>query len=152
MTRSTTGAPGPSPRLDPSRPVRVIAEHATVAEALHVMRVAGVRHLPVVTEGVCVGLVLDLDLVAAAVDGVVLPVGRLARRPVPVVEAGLSAAATARAVLAGGLDAALVTDRGLVVGIVTATDALAALARSDGPDDADGGGAPEGGRPTEESP
>jgi len=135
MTRPSpadAGRPHPTLRVDPSRPVRVVAEHTTVAEALRVLRVAGVRHLPVIADGCCVGLLLDRDLIAAAVDGVTAPVGHLARRPVPTVEDGTPAAGTARAVLAGGLDAALVTDAGVVVGIVTATDALAALARSDG--------------------
>jgi CBS domain-containing protein len=127
-TRST---PGPELRLDPSRPVRVIGEHATVAEALRAMRVAAVRHLPVIADGRCVGLLIDRDVIAAAVDGVTTPAGRLARRPVPTVEAGTRAPQIARAVLAGGLDAALVTEDGVVVGIVTATDALAALAHAD---------------------
>ncbi|GLZ49644.1 hypothetical protein Acsp06_58290 [Actinomycetospora sp. NBRC 106375] len=128
-------------RLDPSRPVRVVTEHATVAEALRVLRVAGVRHLPVIADDRCVGLLVDRDLVAAAVDGVTAPVGRLARRPVPTVEAGASAPRIARAVLTGGMEAALVTDDGVVVGIVTASDALATLAHAD-----------DGERPTEESP
>ncbi|MFC5139887.1 CBS domain-containing protein [Actinomycetospora rhizophila] len=139
-TRASAGTT--APRIDPSRPVRVVGEHVTVAEALRVMRVAGVRHLPVIADGLCVGLLLDRDLVAAAVDGVTGPVGHLARRPVPTVEVDATTPRTARAVLAGGLDAALVTDGGVVVGIVTATDALAALAAADGPGD--------GGRPTEE--
>lgn len=136
----TTSPPSPL-RLDPSRPVRVIGEHATVADALRVMRVAGVRHLPVIAEGRCTGLLVDRDLIAAAVDGVTTPVGRLARRPVPVVEAGTPAPGVARAVLAGGVDAALVVESGAVVGIVTATDALAALAHAD-----------DGEQRTEESP
>jgi CBS domain-containing protein len=121
----------PTLRLHPTRPVRVVTDQATVAEALRVMRVAGVRHLPVVADERCVGLLVDRDLIAAAVDGVTVPVGRLARRPVPSVEAGTPAPRVARAVLRGGLDAVLVTEDGVVVGIVTATDALAALAHAD---------------------
>jgi CBS domain-containing protein len=127
----------PALRLHPSRPVRVVTEQATVAEALRVMRVAGVRHLPVVAGDRCVGLLVDRDLAAAAVDGVTEPVGRLARRPVPSVEAGTPAPRVARAVLRGGLDAVLVTEDGVVVGIVTATDALATLAHADGGEDED---------------
>lgn len=129
---TTQSAPqDPTLRLHPSRPVRVVTDQATVAEALRVMRVAGVRHLPVVTGERCVGLLVDRDLIAAAVDGVTAPVGHLARRPVPSVEAGAPAPRVARAVLRGGLDAVLVTEDGVVVGIVTATDALAALAHAD---------------------
>lgn len=137
-TRPTPGPDGtssdPALRLDPSRPVRVVTEHATVAEALQAMRVAGVRHLPVIAADRCVGLLLDRDVIAAAVDGVTSPVGRLARHPVPSVEAGTPAPAVARAILAGGLDAALVTEDGVIVGIVTAADALAALAHADDDD------------------
>ena len=118
-------------RLDPSRPVRVVTEDATVAEAVRAMHVAGVHHLPVIAEDRCVGLLVDRDLIAAVVDGVTGRVGRLARRAVPTVEAGTSAPAMARAVLAGGLEAALVTEHGVLVGIVTATDALVALAHAD---------------------
>jgi CBS domain-containing protein len=128
----TSTRPTPVPlRLDPSRPVRVVTEQATVAEALRVLRVAGIRHLPVIAGDRCTGLLVDRDLVAAAVDGVTGPVGRLARRPVPTVEAGTPAPRVARAVLDGGLDAALVTEGGVVVGIVTASDALVALAHAD---------------------
>ena len=135
-------------RLDPSRPVRVVSEHATVAEALQVLRVAGVRHLPVIAEDRCVGMLLDLDLVAAAVDGVTAPVGRLARHPVPTVAAGASAPAVARAVLAGGMEVALVVEDGAVVGIVTASDALATLAHADD----DPGADPDDQPPVDEGP
>jgi CBS domain-containing protein len=131
MATTQSTPPDPTLRLHPSRPVRVVTEQATVAEALRVMREAGVHHLPVVTGERCVGLLVDRDLIAAAVDGVTAPVGRLARRPVPSVEAGAPAPRVARAVLGGGLDAVLVTEDGAVVGIVTATDALAALAHAD---------------------
>jgi CBS domain-containing protein len=131
--------PGPALRLHPTRPVRVVTAQATVAEALRVMRVAGVRHLPVIAADECVGLLVDRELIAAAVDGVAGPVGRLARRPVPCVPAGTSAPRVARAVLDGGLDAALVTEQGVVVGIVTATDALAALADAGGEDQGEQG-------------
>lgn len=134
-TRSTPGADrpetAPTLRLDPSHPVQVVTEKATVAEALRAMRVAGVRHLPVIAGDRCVGLLVDRDLIAAAVDGITSPVGHLVHGPVPTVEACTAAPGIARAVLAGGLDAVLVTERGVVVGIVTATDALAALAHAD---------------------
>jgi len=126
---TTTSGPPSEPRhIAPSRPVRVVDERTSVAEALQVMRVGGVRHLPVVTDGRCVGLLVDRDVVAAAVEGVTGPVARWARSPVPTVAPGDPPPVVARAVLAGGLDAALVVDDGVVIGIVTATDALAALA------------------------
>jgi CBS domain-containing protein len=89
------------------------------------------RHLPVVSRGRCVGVLVDVDLVAAAVDGVAGGVGPLARRPVPTVALRADAPTAARAILAGGMDAALVVDDGVVVGIVTATDVVAALAERD---------------------
>ena len=126
---TTTSGPPSEPRhIVPSRPVRVVDERTSVAEALQVMRVAGVRHLPVVTGGRCVGVLVDRDVVAAAVEGVTGPVAPWARSPVPTVAPGDPPPVVARAVLDGGLDAALVVDDGVVVGIVTATDALAALA------------------------
>ena len=126
---TSTSEPFPEPlRIVASRPVRVVDERTSVAEALRVMRLAGVRHLPVVTDGRCVGVLVDRDVVAAAVEGVTEPVGRWARSPVPTVAPGDPPPVVARAVLDGGLDAALVVDDGVVVGIVTATDALSALA------------------------
>lgn len=114
--------------VDPSRPVQVVHDTTTVAEALLLMRRARVRHLPVVRRGRCVGVLVDVDLVAAAVDGVAGAVGPLARRPVPTVALGADAPATARAIVAGGMDAALVMEDSIVVGIVTSTDVLEGLA------------------------
>jgi CBS domain-containing protein len=120
--------PGHRVVIDPSRPVQVVHDATTVAEALRLMHHARVRHLPVVDRGRCTGVLVDIDLVAAAVEGVTGPVGPLSRRPVPTVALGADAPATARAILAGGMDAALVTDDGVVVGIVAATDVLDGLA------------------------
>ncbi|MDD7933239.1 CBS domain-containing protein [Actinomycetospora straminea] len=131
MTTTRSDAQDPRPRLRPRRPVRVVTEQTSVAEALRIMRVDGVRHLPVIAGDRCTGLLVDRDLIAAAVDGVTLPVGRLARGHVPTVEAGATPSRVARAVLAGGLDAAVVVEEGAVVGIVTTTDALVALAHLD---------------------
>lgn len=117
--------------VDPSRPVQAVHHATTVAQALRLMHRARVRHLPVVDDGRCTGVLVDVDLVAAAVDGVTGPVGRLARHPVPTVAPDADPAGTARAILTGGMDAALVTDDGVVVGIVTTTDVLKALAEPD---------------------
>jgi CBS domain-containing protein len=131
MTTSTPPSIPAPLHIDPSRPVRVIDAAAPVSVALSTMRLAGVRHLPVVSRGRCTGLLVDRDVIAAAVDGVTLPVGRLARGPIPTVGPEDDARAVARSVLAGGLDAALVVVDGAVTGIVTATDALAAIAQPD---------------------
>ena len=120
--------PGHSDVIDPTRPVQAVHGATTVAEALRLMHRARVRHLPVVDRGRCTGVLVALDLVAAAVDGVTGPVGPLSRRPVPTVPLGADAPTTARAILEGGMDAALVMDDGVVVGIVTATDVLDDLA------------------------
>jgi CBS domain-containing protein len=116
--------------IDPSRPVQVVYDSTTVAEALRLMHRAHVRHLPVITRGRCTGVLVDVDLVAAALDGVTDPVAWLARRPVPTVALGADARTAARALVAGGMDAALVLDDGAVVGIVTATDVMEGLAGS----------------------
>lgn len=115
-------------RIDRSHPVLVVEAGTSVGDALRVLREHHVRHLPVVSRGLCVGLAVDVDLIAAAVDGVEGPVGRYARRPAPTVPHDADPRTTARAILEGGLDAAVVVDGGAVVGIVTATDVLVALA------------------------
>lgn len=130
--------------VDPTRPVQVVHDTTTVAEALHLMHRARMRHLPVVHRGRCVGVLVDVDLVAAAVDGVAGVVGPLARRPVPTVDLGADAPTTARAIVAGGMDAALVMDDGIVVGIVTATDVVEGLAALDHPSVPDIPGGPAG--------
>lgn len=111
-----------------STPVIVLSAGATRGEALAAMRDHGVRHLPLVTrapdggDAVCVGLLVDRDLVlGGSADG---PVGGLARTDVPHVAPTDAPPVTARAVLRGGCDAALVVDDGCLVGIVTATDVL----------------------------
>lgn len=128
--------------VDPSRPVQIVHDTTTVAEALRLMDRARLRHLPVVHRGRCVGVLVDVDLVAAAVDGVAGAVGPLARHPVPTVALGADAPTTARAVIDGGMDAALVLDDGVVVGIVTATDVVAGLAALDRPSAPDSPGDP----------
>lgn len=131
-------------RLPVSRPVTVVDADATLAAALAVMDRLGVRHLPVVAahgsgDARCVGLLLDRDLVLAvgadpaAADR---PVRVVARTVVPRVAAGAPPREVARVMLDGGLDAALVVADGELVGIVTASDALSALA-APGPCDAD---------------
>jgi CBS domain-containing protein len=114
--------------VDHTRPVQVVHDTTTVAEALHLMQRARTRHLPVLHRGGCVGVLVDVDLLAAVVDGVAGAVGPLARHPVPTVALGADAPTVARAIAAGGMDAVLVVDDGVVVGIVTATDVLAGLA------------------------
>ncbi|NMO89459.1 CBS domain-containing protein [Actinomycetospora sp. TBRC 11914] len=121
----------PPDKVDLSRPVRIVHDTTTVAEALLVMHRAHLRHLPVVRRGRCVGVLVDVDLVAAAVDGRAGEVGPLARHPVPTVGLDADAPATARAIVDGGMDAALVVDDGVVVGIVTATDVVGGLADVD---------------------
>lgn len=116
------------PRIAASTPVRVIGAQAAVTEALRVMQQARVRHLPVVRDGVCLGLLVDRDVVAAMLEGVDPDAGRLCRHPVPRVGTDATPQEIAQAILSGGLDAALVVEADELVGIVTVTDAVLALA------------------------
>jgi CBS domain-containing protein len=129
-----------------SVPVTVVPVGTTRGRALAVMREHGLRHLPLVAhraggEVVCVGLLVDRDLALAGPGdrSDEAPVDGLARTEVPRVVPGDPPRETARAVLRGGCDAALVVERGSLVGIVTATDVLRALSGIDG---SDGGARP----------
>jgi CBS domain-containing protein len=127
---TTAGVGGGHPRIAVSSPVRVIGSRASVADALDLMQRTRVRHLPVVENGYCLGLLIDRDVVAAALQCVEPSVGRLCRGPAPTVDTEATPDEIARVILAGGLDAALVLDDGELAGIVTTTDALVALAGS----------------------
>jgi CBS domain-containing protein len=122
---------GDHPPISVSRPVRVIGSASSVADALDLMQRTRVRHLPVVENGYCLGLLIDRDVIAAALEGVEPRLGRLCRGPAPTVGVDATPGEVARAILAGGLDAALVLDDGELAGIVTTTDALVALAGAD---------------------
>lgn len=117
--------------------VVAIDVEARLPTALHVMATTGIRHLPVVERGRCVGMLVETDLIrclageghtfATAVTTTVRHVNRPAAELPP--HARVSDAA--RSISGDVSDAVLVTDHGRVLGIVTATDLVRLLARRD---------------------
>jgi acetoin utilization protein AcuB len=112
----------PSPHTVPST--------ATMFDALVIMRRHGIRHLPVVDEGDLVGIVSERDLAFAErfFEGREASVASMMTRDpyVAVPSALLSEVCAAMAHAKYG--SAIIVDRGNVVGVFTAIDALRAIA------------------------
>jgi CBS domain-containing protein len=108
-----------------------IVPAAPLVVALKMMVEAGVRHLPVVDSGHCVGLLHESDILWRlwSTDGVTSsPVTAVARTPVVAVGPNDDLPTIARRLTDAETDAALVVEDGRIVGIVTATDLLRRLA------------------------
>lgn len=116
-----------------SRRLIGITPDAAAQVALQLMATAGVRHLPVMDNGACVGMVVEADLVLAAAEG------ELQRAGPPLTVAAMCRPAAMllahdRRDLAAALmceteiDAVLVVEDGSLIGIVTATDLVRSLA------------------------
>lgn len=111
---------------------RVVAVHPAMDAygALTMMRRSEVRHLPVVADGHCVGLLTEADLLrglASGASGAELTAGGLCHRPAPAVPAGSSLPAMAAAMIDSGADAVIVVSNGTMVGMVTSSDVLGAV-------------------------
>lgn len=119
-----------------TREVATLEPGTTVEQALLVMRERGVRHLPVVLDGRFAGLVDDrLVALAHLADGAPdrTPVTALMTHYVPQVSPDAALPRVARLVRASGCDAVVVMDDGgALVGIVTATDVVVAVASQAG--------------------
>ena len=107
--------------------VVAIAPDAPLRTGLRVMAANNIRHLPVIDGSRCLGVVLETDIVRAVATGEPQLLGPLVRA-LPTVSVDDRRSAAARAVLAGDVDAVLVTNGGRLVGIVTATDLVRSLA------------------------
>ena len=105
-----------------------ITPDAPLHTGLRLMASGNVRHLPIVDADGCRGVVLDTDLVHAVTIGSPQLVGPLAR-PVPTLPSSVRRSDAARAMLAGDVDAVLITDEDRLVGIVTVTDLVKSLAQ-----------------------
>jgi predicted transcriptional regulator len=118
------------PVIQPGR--RVVAVHpaADAFAALTVMRRNEVRHLPVVVDDRCVGLLTETNLLrglASSSSADELTVAALCHQPAPAVPAGSSLQTMAVTMVASGADAVLVVNRGVMVGMVTGSDVLGAV-------------------------
>ncbi len=105
-----------------------ITPDAPLHTGLRLMASGNVRHLPVIDAAGCRGVVLETDLVNAVAIGTPALVGPLAR-PVPTLPVTRRRSEAAQAMLAGDVDAVLITDDDRLVGIVTATDMVRSLAQ-----------------------
>lgn len=117
--------------------VVAIDASARIPTALDIMASTGIRHLPVVERGRCLGVLVEADLVRCLAQGPgpfggsVTTTVRQLRRPAPELPATARVSAAARLMSADTSDAVLITDRGRILGIVTATDLVRLLARRD---------------------
>lgn len=106
-----------------------IGRHEELARAREVMFEHGLRHLPVLDDGKLVGVLLQRDLhsveAIACVGARVDSMGEAMVREIYVVAPGELVADVTRTMAHHKYGCAVVVDRGQVVGILTATDALA---------------------------
>jgi CBS domain-containing protein len=143
MTRPTTTQLAAPPEIlddDPlltsvmSRDVVAIDAEARLPTALHVMATTGVRHLPVVDRGRCLGVLVETDLIRSLTQGSSFDTGLTAVvwqlfRPTSQLPPTARVSDAARCISADVSDAVLVADHGRILGIVTATDLVHLLAR-----------------------
>lgn len=119
-----------------TRDVLTLGPDATVEQALAAMNELGVRHLPVVLDGRLAGLVDDrLVALAHLADGAPdrRAVVALMTHYVPQVTLETLLPRVARLLGDGGCDAVVVMEDGVLVGLVTATDVVDAVARAVSP-------------------
>ena len=105
---------------------------ATLQEALAAMLGAGVRHLPVIDDGRCVGLLYECDALwelylRAESAG---RAGACARSPVPFIAPDASLEAAAQLLELAGADALIVGQTDRIAGILTTADVVHAIARA----------------------
>jgi CBS domain-containing protein len=151
-TSPTSTAPlaTPADTLDDDPPVTSVMSHEVVVidaearlpTALRVMATTGVRHLPVVERGRCLGVLVETDLIRSlaqdtrpsgsmALDRAVAAPLRQLHRPAPQLPPTARVSDAARHMATDVSDAVLVVDGGLILGIVTATDLVRLLACRD---------------------
>ncbi|MGH4011860.1 MAG: CBS domain-containing protein [Pseudonocardiaceae bacterium] len=115
--------------------VVAVSPDTTLIEALRVMDSAGVRHLPVVEETRCVGLLTEADTLRHLImHGLVRPeftarltAAQACRRPAPVVPMWATRATAAQVMLTLGVEAVIVLEDDHIHGIVTTSDLAATL-------------------------
>ncbi len=107
-----------------SRPVYTVPPSTTAAEAVELSRRHRIRHLPVVEGDRVVGVVTDRDLRGVAPG---TPVTTIMSRPVVVVSPRTAIDKAARLLFDRRIGCLPVIEEGKLVGILTQTDAVAAL-------------------------
>ena len=115
--------------------VATVPSGAPLAEAFRLTRQRGIRHLPVVDDGVLVGIVSDRDLKRAlpprasrvevlAPEFAAMPVERIMTRTVITTGPTVSVEEAGRVMVNEKISALPVTEGGRLIGIVTETDFL----------------------------
>ena len=107
-----------------------ITPEATLDTALRMMAQTRVRHLPVIADGRCLGLLTEADALwhAWARGGDAgCPVTQVMRAPAPSVDLSATVPEAALAVTESGADAVVVTSAGALVGILTSADLVRTL-------------------------
>lgn len=115
-----------------SAPVMAVALATDALAALRIMRDNQIRHLPVVLDRRCLGMVSEsavLVALAGAARGPLPTVYELCRRPAPFVRSTASRTDAARTMIDESCDALVVVDANdQVVGVLTAVDLVHSLA------------------------
>ncbi|SHF70729.1 universal stress protein [Streptoalloteichus hindustanus] len=116
-----------------SRFVLAVRPDTPLPDALRLMASCAVRHLPVVDEGVCTGLLSEADALwrltaDRSLSGPTATAAQVAQRPLPHVPANSTLGQAASQMRDTDGDGLLVTDGDQVVGILTTADVLALLA------------------------
>src|SRR5262245_41170229 len=107
-----------------SRPVHTVVPDTTAAEAVALLRREGFRHLPVMEGDRVVGVVTDRDLRGVAPE---TPVSTVMSRPVVVISPRTAMDKAARLLFDRRIGCLPVIEDGKLIGILTQTDAVAAL-------------------------
>ncbi len=116
-----------------SAPARTVSEHASLAEALQMMRTDRLHHLPVLRDGSVIGMLSERDfLVRLHPDSPRALTGCVREAMTPAVHAvtpRTSLAEAAATLLANEIGCVPVIEDGSLVGILTTRDVLRHVAR-----------------------
>ncbi|MET0133925.1 MAG: CBS domain-containing protein [Kibdelosporangium sp.] len=114
-----------------SAPVISVEHRVDALGALRLMHANQIRHLPVLDDGVCVGLVAEADLLTGLLTrnrGPLPTTGELCHRPAPTVDDHVTRADAARIMHRSRSDALVIQVGQHVLGVLTAVDLVRSLA------------------------